>query len=149
MSSPHKTAAPGQTQAHAAKGKAERPGDAAPAVKKAKNRAPSPGGESGRFDKAFPVWLDGDRGVTSGVGRNITEDGLFVETREPLPLGSRVKVTFAGPSSPTEMSLEAEVRYQCFINFAKEGSSSRTGMRGMGLRFVAGARVGDRKGTVH
>jgi hypothetical protein len=145
MSSPHKTAA--EELAKSAKGRSEREGSEA-APKKAKNRAPSPGGESGRFDKAFPVWLDGERGVMSGVGRNITETGMFVETREPLPLGSRVKVTFAGPSSPTELSLEAEVRYQCFINFSKEGGA-RAGMRGMGLRFVAGARAADRKGTVH
>jgi PilZ domain len=141
MSSPHKSAA----EAAAVKGKSEH--EAAPA-KRSKARAPAPGGESGRFDKAFPVWLDGDRGVMSGVGRNITESGMFVETREPLPLGSRVKITFAGPSSPTEMQLEAEVRYQCFINFAKEGGA-RAGMRGMGLKFVAGNRAVERRGTVH
>jgi hypothetical protein len=46
------------------------------------------------------------------------------------------------------MTLEAEVRYQCFINFAKD-SNDRTGLRGMGLRFVAGARTSDRGGTLH
>ena len=132
MSSPHKTAA----EALAARGQ------------KSKTRVPAPAGEAGRFDKAFPVWLDGDRGVMSGVGRNITETGMFVETREPLALGSRVKVTFAGPSSPTEMSLEAEVKYQCVINFAKAGGA-RSGLRGMGLKFVAGGRPSERKGTVH
>ena len=51
----------------------------------------------GRMDKAFPVFLEGDRGVASGVGRNITDTGMFVETREPFPLGTRVKITFCSP----------------------------------------------------
>ena len=112
-----------------------------------KTHAPMPA--AGKFDKAFPVWLDGESGMSSGVGRNITETGMFVETREPLPLGTRVRVTFSAPGAgPTEMILEAEVRYQCFINFAKP-DHSRTGMRGMGLKFVPGARQGERRGTVH
>jgi hypothetical protein len=140
MSSPHKTTPESRAETHEGR-EAPRKG--------ASKRAPAPAAEkSGRFDKAFPVWLDGERGVMSGIGRNITESGMFVETREPLPLGSRVRVTFAGPSSPTEMTLEAEVRYQCFINFAKEGGS-RSGMRGMGLRFVPGERAADKKGTLH
>ena len=142
MPSSHKTAEDAGTR--------ERP-ESRPEAEPARRRprAPAPSGErSGRFDKAFPVWLDGDRGVMSGVGRNITESGMFVETREPLALGSRVRVTFAGPSSPTEMTLEAEVRYQCFINFAAEGGE-RAGMRGMGLRFCSGAKGGERKGTLH
>ena len=142
MSSPHKTADGNESQ-----GRKERAEGREGEAKKRRTPAPS-GDKSGRFDKAFPVWLDGERGVMSGIGRNITEAGMFVETREPLPLGSRVRVTFAGPSSPTEMTLEAEVRYQCFINFAKE-SGARSGMRGMGLRFVPGAKVGERKGTLH
>jgi hypothetical protein len=90
----------------------------------------------GRFDKAFPVFLEGDRGVASGVGRNITGTGMFVETREPFPLGTRVKVTFSSPHGGAEMTLEGEVRYQCFINFAR-ADSSRGGMRGIGLKFVS------------
>jgi hypothetical protein len=90
----------------------------------------------GRFDKAFPVFLEGDRGVASGVGRNITDAGMFVETREPFPLGTRVKVTFSSPHGGAEMTLEGQVRFQCFINFA-HADSSRGGMRGIGLKFVS------------
>lgn len=88
-----------------------------------------------RFDKAFPVFLEGERGVAGGVGRNITDTGMFVETREPFPLGTRVKVTFAAANGGAEMTLEGEVRYQCFINFARP-DSTRGGMRGIGLKFV-------------
>jgi len=119
-----------------------------PAAKK-RARAPAPAGREGRFDKAFPVWMDGERGVCSGVGRNITETGLFVETREPLPLGTRVRVTFAASGgSGTEMTMEAEVRYQCFINFGK-GEGARAGLRGVGLKFVAPKAQSERKGTTH
>lgn len=90
----------------------------------------------GRFDKAFPVYLEGDRGVASGVGRNITDTGMFVETREPFALGTRVKVTFSSPHGGAEMTLEGEVRYQCYINFTRP-DSSRAGMRGIGLKFVS------------
>jgi hypothetical protein len=113
-------------------------------------KAPPPGAgkDNARFDKAFPVWLEGDCGVASGIARNITEAGMFVETREPFPLSSRVRVTFTGPSG-AELTLEAEVRYQCFINFAKP-DATRAGMRGIGLRFVAPVESANRKGaTLH
>jgi hypothetical protein len=88
-----------------------------------------------RFDKAFPVFLDGERGIASGIGRNITDTGMFVETREPFAIGTRVKVTFTAPGRGVELTLEAEVRYQCFINFVRK-DTQRAGMRGVGLKFV-------------
>src|SRR5258707_15851070 len=90
----------------------------------------------GRFEKAFPVFLEGDRGVASGIGRNITDTGMFVETREPFPLGTRVKITFCSPHGGAEITLEGDVRYQCYINFAR-ADSTRAGLRGIGLKFVS------------
>ena len=104
---------------------------------------------AGRFDKAFQVFLEGERGVAAGVGRNITDSGMFIETREPFPLGTRVKVTFPSPNGGAEMTLEGEVRYQCFINFAR-ADATRAGMRGIGLKFVApSSSQPGRKGTLH
>lgn len=104
---------------------------------------------AGRLDKAFPVFLEGERGVAAGIGRNISDSGMFVETREPFPLGSRVRVTFTSPSGGAEMVLEGEVRYQCFINFTR-ADAVRAGMRGIGLKFVTpkGAQAAS-KGTIH
>ena len=100
------------------------------------------------LDKAFPVFLEGERGVASGIGRKITDTGMFIETREPFPLGSRVKVTFPSPSGGAELTLAGEVRYQCFINFARP-DHTRGGMRGIGLKFVPPQSGRGPRGTVH
>jgi len=106
-------------------------------------------GPVGRYDKAFPVFLEGDRGVASGVGRNITDSGMFIETREPFALGSRVKVTFSSPHGGAELTLEGEVRYQCFINFSRP-DATRAGMRGIGLKFVTPQQPqSGRRGSLH
>lgn len=108
-----------------------------------------PAASAGRFDKAFAVFLEGERGVASGIGRNITDSGMFVETREPFPLGTRVKVTFSSSHGGAEMTLESEVRFQCFINFARP-DATRAGMRGIGLKFVPPLVLPPRgRGTVH
>jgi Tfp pilus assembly protein PilZ len=96
---------------------------------------PKPAIAVGKLDKAFPVYLEGERGIASGIGRNITDTGMFVETREPFPLGTRVRVTFSFPNGGAELTLEGEVRYQCYINFAR-ADATRSGMRGIGLKFV-------------
>src|SRR5262245_40216557 len=102
-----------------------------------------------RLDKAFPVFLEGDRGVAAGIGRNISDSGMFVETREPFPLGSRVRVTFTSPTGGAEMVLEGAGRSQGLINCTR-ADAVRAGMRGIGLKFVApkGAQAAS-KGTIH
>lgn len=87
-----------------------------------------------RFDKAFPVYLTGEEGMTRGIVRNISEGGMFVETSEPCRIGARVQVTFVSPGTNVEIALWACVRYQCFLSY---GNASGAGlMRGMGLRFI-------------
>lgn len=95
-----------------------------------------------RLDKVFTVYLSTDEGLTRGIGRNISARGLFIETRDAsLPLGGRVKVTFAGEDG-TEMTCLCEVRYQVALSFGKrEAGGAREGgpghSRGVGLRIVA------------
>lgn len=88
-----------------------------------------------RFDKVFTVYMTTQGGMTRGIGRNISARGLFVETREPVPLGEKLKITFAGEDG-TEMTCLCEVRYQVALAYGKrdgrEGNS-----RGVGLRIVA------------
>ena len=88
-----------------------------------------------RFDKVFTVYLTTDEGVTRGVGRNISARGLFVEVRDSVPLGARIKVTFSGEDG-TEMTCLCEVRYQVALAFGqKDGRDGHS--RGIGLRIVA------------
>ena len=89
---------------------------------------------SSRFDKVFAVYLTGDAGLARGIARNISDGGMFIETREPVPLGSRIWVTFSDDTTGSELSALAEVRYQCFLNYA--GPPGQNALRGMGVRFV-------------
>lgn len=89
-----------------------------------------------RLDKAFPVFVSGNRGVRFGIARNISEGGMFVETDEPEPLGSRILVTFAWPGSNAEMSVEAEVRYLSVLNYGGEGDTPRRVVQGIGVQFL-------------
>jgi hypothetical protein len=88
-----------------------------------------------RFDKIFAVYLTTGEGMSRGICRNISTTGLFVETREPVPLGERLKVTFCGEDG-TEMTALAEVRYQVALAFGKKDGQEGNA-RGMGLRIVA------------
>lgn len=87
-----------------------------------------------RFDKVFSVYMRTTDGMTRGIARNISSTGLFVETREPLALGGRLKVTFCGDDG-NEMTALCEVRYQVALNYG-DGESA-AGTRGAGLRIVA------------
>src|SRR5512147_3288399 len=91
--------------------------------------------EAARLDKVFRVYLEGEHGCGLGIARNISQGGMFVETRSPQPIGSQVRITF--PSESGNMLAVAEVRYVCHL--LARGSSRAPGpltMRGMGLRFL-------------
>ena len=89
-----------------------------------------------RFDKVFTVYISTPDGLTRGVARNISATGLFVETREPMPLGGRVRVTFTGEDG-TEMTCLCEVRYQVALSYGRGEEQLPGHSRGMGLRIVA------------
>ncbi len=88
-----------------------------------------------RLDKVFRVYLEGEHGMGLGIARNISEGGMFVETRAPQPIGSQVSITF--PSDSGEMSAVAEVRYVCHL-LGRTPASERgpLALRGMGVRFL-------------
>lgn len=87
-----------------------------------------------RLDKVFPVFVEGDKGGALGVARNISEGGMFVETRNPEPIGAQVRITF--PSGAGEMTAVAEVRYVCHLLGLAEGVPRQAAIRGMGVRFL-------------
>ncbi len=88
-----------------------------------------------RLDKVFRVYLEGERGMGLGIARNISEGGMFVETRAPQPIGTQVRITF--PSDAGEMACVAEVRYVChLLGRAPSRASGPLALRGMGVRFL-------------
>lgn len=100
-----------------------------------------------RLDKIFPVWLEGERGGGLGVARNISEGGLFVETRDPQPLGTQVRVTF--PSQSGEMTAVGEVRYVCHLLGRSASDALTHAVHGMGVRFLYFEAIPDGLATYH
>jgi len=91
--------------------------------------------QSARLDKVFRVYLEGQHGMGLGIARNISEGGMFVETRVPQPIGSQVRITF--PSDAGEMTAVAEVRYVCHLLGRTPGCQrGPLALRGMGVRFL-------------
>jgi hypothetical protein len=88
-----------------------------------------------RLDKVFAVYLEGERGGGLGVARNISQGGMFVETRAPQPLGSQVRITF--PADGGEITAVGEVRYVCHL-LGRSPNLERgpLALRGMGVRFL-------------
>ena len=101
-----------------------------------------------RLDKVFRVYLEGEHGMGLGIARNISEGGMFVETRAPQPIGSQVRITF--PADGGEMSAIAEVRYVCHL-LGRTPVSDRgpLALRGMGVRFLYFDDRGQPRGVVH
>ena len=91
--------------------------------------------QAARLDKVFRVYLEGERGMGLGIARNISEGGMFVETRAPQPIGTQVRITF--PSESGNMLAVAEVRYVCHLLARGQGRiPGPLALRGMGLRFL-------------
>ena len=101
-----------------------------------------------RLDKIFPVYTEGDRGGGMGVARNISEGGMFVETRNPHPLGSQVRITF--PSQGGEMTAVGEVRYVChLLGRARGDAEVHAAVHGMGVRFLYFEAIADGLAVYH
>ncbi len=103
-----------------------------------------------RLDKVFPVFVEGDGGAGLGIARNVSEGGMFIELRDPQPLGSQVRILF--PSHDGEMTVIGEVRYVCHLmgRVREESASSRVAaVRGMGVRFLYFEPGGAHRGVVH
>lgn len=68
---------------------------------------------------------------------NISKNGVFVVTGNPLPVGSQFAITFQIPETKEAVSAE------CVVRWSTEDDQERD-VRGMGLEFVRIARK-DRK----
>ena len=95
-----------------------------------------------RFDHFFTVSLETPQhGAQSYVARNVSEGGMFLESREPLPLGCPVRVHFSMPDGGGEIVARGEVKNHYFLNYAD--ATGPRAVAGMGIRFVAFEDTGD------
>jgi len=87
-----------------------------------------------RFDKVFPVRVESILfGEIACVARNVSAGGIFLETRDPLPLGARVRVAFLNPDESSEIVAIGEVKNHYFMNFVDKGVARS--VSGMAVRF--------------
>ena len=87
-----------------------------------------------RFDKVFPVRVESVLfGDLSGVARNVSAGGIFIEMHEPLPLGARVRVLFSSPDETAEIVAIGEVKNHYFVNYVQAGATRS--VSGMAVRF--------------
>lgn len=84
---------------------------------------------SPRLRLAFPVLIDGPFGLRRCVGRDLSSQGLFVETADPYPTGVQVRVTFLGSEGGTEMTWHCAIRHVY--------PSGRATPAGIGLHFLS------------
>jgi hypothetical protein len=89
-----------------------------------------------RFDKVFPVRVESILfGELPCVARNVSAGGIFLETPDLLPLGSRVRVCFLTPDETTEIVAVGDVKNHYFINFSQAGAARS--VAGMAVRFLS------------
>ena len=72
-----------------------------------------------------------------GYCNNIAEGGLGALLSEPVPVGSVAVLRFAVPSAPTELHVEAVVRYQIGFQHGLEFLSLNEGARQAILEFCS------------
>jgi hypothetical protein len=87
-----------------------------------------------RFDKVFPVRVESVLfGELPAVARNVSAGGIFLEMRDPLPLGARVRISFLNPEETAEIVAVGEVKNHYFVNYVQDGATRS--VSGMAVRF--------------
>jgi Tfp pilus assembly protein PilZ len=88
-----------------------------------------------RLDKIFPVLVESPLfGFKNCIARNISSGGIFLETQEPLPLGSAIRVYFALADGCKGISAAGHVKNHYYLNYGSADSPSN--VTGMGVRFT-------------
>jgi Tfp pilus assembly protein PilZ len=95
-----------------------------------------------RLDKVFQVEVSSAIfGSYVCVARNISAGGIFLETFDPLPLGSEVRIHFEMPDSQGEVVAIGEVKNHYYLNYHQAGAPKS--LMGMGVRFVGFEQDGE------
>ena len=69
------------------------------------------------------------------IARNVSAGGIFLELRDPLPLGASVRVCFPVPDGSGEVVATGEVKNHYFINYTHGGTTRA--VAGMAVRFTS------------
>src|SRR5688572_6494299 len=98
-------------------------------------RAPRDKRSTIRFNKVSRVrTASEDFAAVDCVARNISTDGMLIETITPPPLGSEIRVSFEMPDSQASIVARAEVKNHYVFNYCEDGVLRWA--RGMGVGFV-------------
>jgi hypothetical protein len=88
-----------------------------------------------RLNKVFPVVVGSELfGDSPAIARNISSGGMFVEMRDPPPIGSVVTVSFRPTEGRDLLRVRAEVKHHFCWNF--QIGDDPASSRGIGLRFL-------------
>ncbi|MCC6752307.1 MAG: PilZ domain-containing protein [Deltaproteobacteria bacterium] len=87
-----------------------------------------------RLNIAVPLTVESVlHGTVTCLARNISEGGVFLETQTLLPLGSLIRIWFAGAHGERALCLLGTVRNHYSLDYGDGGQYRR--MVGMGVRF--------------
>lgn len=84
-----------------------------------------------RWVVQLPIRVDGPRGAHHFTVRDLSLDGLFVESGRPYPAGTRLECTMSLPECAIDVT--TEVRHQTNTYRTEDGEGP---YKGMGMRFV-------------
>ncbi len=97
-----------------------------------------------RMDKLFPVLVESPLfGFKNCIARNVSSGGIFLETQEPLPLGSPLRVYFSLPESEDGIAASGLVKNHYFLNYSADNQPRN--VTGMGVRFTEFDDNGDQR----
>jgi len=85
-----------------------------------------------RHPFCIEVNLESEHNFYTGFTENISSGGLFIATRNLIPLGVRTVIRFSLPDVAKEFEVECEVRWQRLEQAAGTGISP-----GIGVRFLS------------
>lgn len=89
-----------------------------------------------RFSTHCPVKVESAmHGVSYCIAKNISEEGIFLQTDEPLPIGTIVEIWFTAQNGSTPIIGKGEVKHHFYFHFA--GDLGAKALTGMGVRFKA------------
>ncbi|MBD90709.1 MAG: hypothetical protein CL940_10250 [Deltaproteobacteria bacterium] len=90
----------------------------------------SSGRQNTRIDLGVEVNLESEHNFYTGFTENISTGGLFIATRDMLPIGTRIHMTFT-LGGGSEISANVEVRWHRLEQAGSDGLSP-----GIGVRFL-------------